>query len=178
MITLRRCASTRSSATETRRASPVDARTPSRAGLDPRAVPVPVVHAVTALAINILIYGPVRGGLQPAVRLSGLLSFGHAAFLGAGGYFAGIAIVHAGVPWWAAIAIGVLGGGSVACSIGVLATRTRGIYFAMVTLALAQCVYYVVLPGVDWTGGENGLRGINVREINIFGLRPSTSSIR
>jgi branched-chain amino acid transport system permease protein len=58
-----------------------------------------------------------------------------------------------------------------AAVIGVLAIRTRGIYFAMVTMALAQCVYYLFYQAVDWTGGENGLRGINVRVIDIFGLK-------
>ena len=46
-----------------------------------------------------------------------------------------------------------------AALIGVLAIRKRGIYFAMVTLALSQCVYYLFYQAVDWTGGENGLRG-------------------
>jgi branched-chain amino acid transport system permease protein len=58
-----------------------------------------------------------------------------------------------------------------AALIGGLAIRTRGIYFAMVTMALAQCVYYVFYQAVGWTGGENGLRGVNVRDINLFGLR-------
>ena len=58
-----------------------------------------------------------------------------------------------------------------AALIGVLAIRTRGIYFAMVTLALSQCVYYLFYQAVDWTGGENGLRGINVRVIDLFGLK-------
>jgi branched-chain amino acid transport system permease protein len=53
----------------------------------------------------------------------------------------------------------------------VLAIRTRGIYFAMVTMALSQCVYYLFYQAVDWTGGENGLRGINVRAVNILGVK-------
>ena len=58
-----------------------------------------------------------------------------------------------------------------AAMIGVLAIRTRGIYFAMVTMALSQCVYYLFYQAVDWTGGENGLRGINVRVIDILGVQ-------
>ena len=53
----------------------------------------------------------------------------------------------------------------------MLAIRTRGIYFAMVTMALSQCVYYLFYQAVDWTGGENGLRGINVRVIDLLGLK-------
>jgi len=75
------------------------------------------------------------------------------------------------LPWYAAIALGILGGLLMAALIGVLAIRTRGIYFAMVTMALSQCVYYLFYQAVDWTGGENGLRGINVRVIDIFGIK-------
>jgi branched-chain amino acid transport system permease protein len=131
----------------------------------------PLVMPFTALAINILIYGLYALGFNLLFGYLGLLSFGHAALLGAGAYLCGIAIVHFGVPWYAAIAIGTLGGVATAAAIGVLATRTRGIYFAMVTLALSQCVYYIFYQAVDWTGGENGLRGINVREIGVFGIK-------
>jgi branched-chain amino acid transport system permease protein len=131
----------------------------------------PLVMPFTALAINILIYGLYALGFNLLFGYLGLLSFGHAALLGAGAYLCGIAIVHFGVPWYAAIAIGTLGGVVTAAAIGVLATRTRGIYFSMVTLALSQCVYYIFYQAVNWTGGENGLRGINVREIGLFGVK-------
>ena len=61
--------------------------------------------------------------------------------------------------------------GLAAAVIGWFATRTRGIYFAMVTLALSQVVYYIVFQWVSLTGGENGLRGVNVPAIDVFGLR-------
>src|SRR6202167_1219293 len=130
----------------------------------------PLVMPFTALAANILIYGLYALGFNLVYGYLGLLSFGHAALFGTGAYFCGIAIVHFGLPWFAAIALGIAGGLVMAALIGVLAIRTRGIYFAMVTLALAQCVYYLFYQAVDWTGGENGLRGINVHVINIFGL--------
>jgi branched-chain amino acid transport system permease protein len=76
-----------------------------------------------------------------------------------------------GWPWYAAIVMGILGGAVMAAGIGALAIRTRGIYFAMVTMALSQCVFYLFYQAVDWTGGENGLRGVNVRTIDIFGLK-------
>ncbi len=131
----------------------------------------PLVMPFTALAVNILIYGLYALGFNLLFGYLGLLSFGHAALFGSGAYFCGIAIVHFGLPWYAAIAIGLLGGLAMAALIGGLAIRTRGIYFAMVTMALAQCVYYLFYQAVDWTGGENGLRGINVRIIDIFGLK-------
>jgi branched-chain amino acid transport system permease protein len=131
----------------------------------------PLVMPFTALAVNILIYGLYALGFNLVFGYLGLLSFGHAALFGTGAYLCGIAIVHFAWPWYAAIAVGVLGGLLMALLIGVLAIRTRGIYFAMVTMALSQCVYYLFYQAVDWTGGENGLRGINVRTIDLFGLR-------
>lgn len=130
----------------------------------------PLVMPSTSLAVNVLIYGLYAVGFNLVFGYLGLLSFGHAALLGAGAYLCGIAIVHYDVPWYLAIIIGMLSGVVTAAAIGALATRTRGIYFAMVTLALSQCVYYIFYQAEDWTGGENGLRGINVREIGAFGL--------
>ncbi len=131
----------------------------------------PLVMPFTALAVNILIYGLYALGFNLVYGYLGLLSFGHAALFGTGAYLCGIAIVHLGLPWFAAIGLGVLGGLLMAALIGVLAIRTRGIYFAMVTMALSQCVYYLFYQAVDWTGGENGLRGINVRTIDMLGLK-------
>jgi branched-chain amino acid transport system permease protein len=143
-----------------------------RAGIASLVVLVfPLVMPFTALAVNVLIYGLYALGFNLIFGYLGLLSFGHAALFGTGAYLCGIAIVHFGLPWFAAIAVGVLGGLLMAALIGVLAIRTRGIYFAMVTMALSQCVYYLFYQAVDWTGGENGLRGINVRDISFLGIR-------
>jgi branched-chain amino acid transport system permease protein len=143
-----------------------------RAGLASLFVLVfPLLMPFTALAVNILIYGLFALGFNLVYGYLGLLSFGHAALFGTGAYLCGIAITHFALPWFAAIAIGVLGGLLMAALIGVLAIRTRGIYFAMVTMALSQCVYYLFYQAVDWTGGENGLRGINVRTIDVFGIK-------
>jgi branched-chain amino acid transport system permease protein len=131
----------------------------------------PLVMPFTALAANILIYGLYALGFNLVYGYLGLLSFGHAALFGTGAYLCGIAIVHFGLPWFAAIALGIAGGLVMAALIGMLAIRTRGIYFAMVTLALAQCVYYLFYQAVGWTGGENGLRGVNVHVIDVFGVK-------
>lgn len=123
-----------------------------------------------SLAINILIYGLFAVGFNLLFGYTGLLSFGHAAFLGVGAYTAGILIAQHNVPWWAAVPAAVAAGCLVALVMGLLAIRTRGIYFAMVTLALSQCVYFLVyqLPA---SGGENGLRGVNVPEVSLLGLK-------
>ena len=123
-----------------------------------------------ALSVNILIFGLYAVGFNLLFGYTGMLSFGHAAFLGVGSYLAGISVVHAGWPWWAAIVVGVGSSCLAGLVIGFMAIRTRGIYFSMVTLALAQIVYYVFYKADDWTGGENGLRGIKVETITLPGV--------
>ena len=129
----------------------------------------PLVMPYEALAINILIFGLYAVGFNLLFGYTGMLSFGHAAFFGTGSYLCGIAIVHFGLPWWAAIVVGVAASTVVGVVIGWLAIRTRGIYFSMVTLALAQIVFYAFYKAERWTGGENGLRGITVDDIGLFG---------
>ena len=102
---------------------------------------------------------------------TGLLSFGHAAFLGSAGYVAGHAVKVLGLP----PEIGILAGTATAAllgyAIGSLAIRRSGIYFAMITLAFAQMVYFVALQ-VPFTGGEDGLQGVpRGRLLGMFDLR-------
>lgn len=127
----------------------------------------PLLMPYYALAINILIFGLFAVGFNLLFGYTGLLSFGHAAFLGVGSYLTGIAMVHGGWPWWAALGLGVASAALAGLVIGFLAIRTRGIYFSMVTLALAQIVYYAFYKAERWTGGENGLRGIQVPAIEV-----------
>jgi len=131
----------------------------------------PLLMPYHALAINILLFGLFAVGFNLLFGYTGLLSFGHAAFLGVGSYLTGIAMVHGGWPWWAAVVLGVVAAGVAGAVIGFLAIRTRGIYFSMVTLALAQIVYYAFYKAERWTGGENGLRGIQVPALEIGALR-------
>lgn len=128
----------------------------------------PVFMPFKAIAVNILIYGLFALGFNMLYGYGGLLSFGHSALLGAGAYACGIAMVRYGLPWWAGLAGSMVAGMAMAAAMGALAVRTRGIYFAMVTLALSQCVYYLALQATDWTGGENGLRGIVLKRIGPF----------
>ncbi|KRI01332.1 branched-chain amino acid ABC transporter permease [Curvibacter sp. PAE-UM] len=130
----------------------------------------PFLMPYDALSVNILIFGLYAVGFNLLFGYTGMLSFGHAAFLGVGSYLAGIAVVHAGWPWWAAILAGVASSALVGLLIGFLAIRTRGIYFSMVTLALGQIVYYAFYKADYWTGGENGLRGVKVEFIELPGL--------
>lgn len=125
----------------------------------------PLLMPFHALATNILLFGLFAAGYNLTFGYTGKLSFGHAAFYGTGAYACGILIAQYQVNWFFAIAVGVAMGGLTALLMGLLAIRTRGIYFAMVTLALAQCVYFIAFHATALTGGDNGLRGVNVPSI-------------
>lgn len=128
-------------------------------------VVLPWLTPYAALAVNILIFGLFAMGFNLIYGYAGMLSFGHAALFGLGAYGCGIPIAKFGVPWFLALPFGVIVAGIASAVIGWFATRTRGIYFAMVTLALSQVVYYVVFQWTSMTGGEDGLRGVNVPTI-------------
>lgn len=89
----------------------------------------------------------------------GLLSFGHAAFFGGAAYVCGHALKVWGLPTELGILVAALSAGALGFVIGSLAIRRQGIYFAMITLAMAQMVYFVFISA-DFTGGENGLQGV------------------
>jgi branched-chain amino acid transport system permease protein len=93
------------------------------------------------------------------IGYTGLLSFGHAAFLGAAGYVAGYAIKVLGVPVEIGLLLGTATGAGIGFVMGSLAIRRQGIYFTMITLALAQMLYFVCLQA-PMTGGEDGLQGV------------------
>ena len=131
---------------------------------------LPWVLPYEALAVNILVFGLFAVGFNLLFGYTGMLSFGHAAFLGAGSYAFGVAMVHFGWPWWLALPFSVLFSMLVGAIVGALAIRTRGIYFSMVTLALGQCIYTVAYQAESLTGGENGLRGVSIAPIQIAGF--------
>ena len=126
-------------------------------GLYPIFMMKALCYAIFACAFNLLL------------GYTGLLSFGHAAYLGLAAYATGWLVRSAG---WSP-ELGVLAGTALAalCGlvIGLIAIRRQGIYFAMVTLAMAQMVYFVFLQA-PFTGGEDGLQG--VPRGKLFGLLP------
>ncbi len=105
---------------------------------------------------------------------AGLLSFGHAAFLGTAGYVCGLMVRDLGVTPEVGILAGTAAAGVLGWIFGLLAIRRTGIYFAMITLALAQMVYFIVLQ-VKATGGEDGLQG--VPRGHLFGLIDMSDNI-
>lgn len=90
---------------------------------------------------------------------TGLLSFGHAALFGTAGYVTGHALKIWGIPFEAGLVLGIVSAAAVAFVMGSLAIRRQGIYFTMITLALAQMLFFVYLQ-VPFTGGEDGLQGV------------------
>ncbi len=90
---------------------------------------------------------------------AGLLSFGHAAFFGSAGYIAGHALKVWGVPTELGLVLGTLAGALIGWVMGALAIRRQGIYFTMITLAIAQFIYFLCLQ-FPFTGGEDGLQGV------------------
>ena len=130
----------------------------------------PLLMPFKAIAVNILIYGLFALGFNMLFGTLGLLSFGHAALFGGGAYACGLVMLKLGLPWYVGILGSVLAGMLIAATIGAFAIRTRGIYFAMVTLALAQCLYFLADQATDLTGGENGLRGVDLKTIQLPGM--------
>ncbi|AUG55025.1 branched-chain amino acid ABC transporter permease [Thalassospira marina] len=90
---------------------------------------------------------------------TGLLSFGHAAFFGGASYFTAYAVKEWGFPPELGILVGVVGAALLGLVMGFFAIRRQGIYFAMVTLALAQMFYFFCLQA-EFTHGEDGLQGV------------------
>jgi branched-chain amino acid transport system permease protein len=93
------------------------------------------------------------------IGFTGLLSFGHAAFFGSAGYVAGHALKVWGFPFELGLVAGVAIAAVIGLIMGSLAIRRQGIYFTMITLALAQMLYFVFLQA-PFTGGEDGLQGV------------------
>ncbi len=125
---------------------------------------------VVALALPWIIYPPVAldiacwalfaMALDLLLGFCGLLSFGHAAFWGASAYATGLVAIHTGMPFPVAVLAGALVAMALALPIGWLSVRRVGIYFAMVTLAFAQTIFFIVNQWGSVTGGENGLQGV------------------
>jgi len=116
-----------------------------------------VVYPV--LIMKVLCYAMFACAFNLLLGYTGLLSFGHAAFFGTAAYVAGHALKVWGWPTELGLLAGMLASAALGWVIGSLAIRRQGIYFAMVTLALAQMVYFYFLQA-DFTGGENGLQGV------------------
>lgn len=111
------------------------------------------------LLMKLLCFALFACAFNLLIGYTGLLSFGHAAFLGGAGYIAGYVIRDLGLPFEIGLLAGVAFAAFVGLIMGMLAIRRQGIYFTMITLALAQMLYFIFLQA-PFTGGEDGLQGI------------------
>jgi len=116
-------------------------------GLYPVFMMKALCYAIFACAFNLLL------------GFTGLLSFGHAAYLGAAAYATGWLIRSAGWSTEMGLLAGLVTGAALGLVVGLIAIRRQGIYFAMITLAMAQMIYFVCLQA-PFTGGEDGLQGV------------------
>ena len=132
----------------------------------------PWVVPYKSLATQVLIYGLFALGFNLLYGYTGLLSFGSAAYWGLGAYGTGIVLAKLKVTsLWLALGAGLGAAVAGGALFGFFCLRRRGIYFAMLTLAFAQLLYFIGFHLADWTGGDDGLRGIAVPAVTLPGLR-------
>jgi branched-chain amino acid transport system permease protein len=109
------------------------------------------------LARRVLILAIAAVSLDLILGYGGMVSFGHAAYLGIGGYAVGILAFYGVTNGWLQIAAAIAGSAVVAAAIGAVSIRTSGIYFIMITLAFTQMLYYLGIS-LDVFGGDDGMR--------------------
>lgn len=141
-------------------------------------VVVAVVIALPAVArdFHILllteatIYGIFAISLDLVMGYTGLVSLGHAAFFGAGAYAAALVLLHTQTPFPVMLIGALLSSALLGLVIGYLSIRARGIYFAMLTLAMSEVLYRLVYDWRDVTGGSDGLAGVTAPPLRLPGV--------
>ena len=123
-------------------------------------MPLALSDYALGIGSEVLIFALFAASLHLLMSVGGLASFGHAAYFGLGSYGAALAMKTLGAPLPLALAAGVVVAGVGATVFGRLAVTLSGVYFAMLTLALAQIVWSVAFQWVDVTGGDNGIVGV------------------
>ena len=127
----------------------------------------PFFGAYPIFVMKLLCFALFASAFNLLLGYTGLLSFGHAAFFGGSAYVAGHVMKVWGFTPELGLLVGTLTGAGLGWVFGVLAIRRQGIYFAMITLALAQMIFFVALQA-PFTGGEDGLQA--VPRGKLFGL--------
>jgi branched-chain amino acid transport system permease protein len=135
----------------------------------------PFLGVYPVLLLKVLCFALFACAFNLLLGFTGLLSFGHAAFFGGAGYLAGYAMKTWGLTPELGLLLGTIGGAILGLVVGSLAIKRQGIYFAMITLALAQMLYFIFVQA-PFTGGEDGLQGIP--RGNLFGLLSLNSDLR
>jgi branched-chain amino acid transport system permease protein len=127
------------------------------------------------LVMKVLCFALFACAFNLLLGFTGLLSFGHAAFLGTAAYTTGYAMTHLPVTPEIGLILGTLAAATLGVVFGGLAIRRQGIYFAMITLALAQMVYFFCLQAPAITGGEDGIQ--SVPRGRLFGVLDLSSTL-
>jgi len=138
------------------------------------ALAVPAMGIYPVFAMQLLCFAMFACAFNLLLGFAGMLSFGHAAFFGFASYVTGWLVTAHGWGPVGSVLAGMVAATLLGAVIGSIAIRRQGIYFAMITLALGQLVYFVCLQA-PFTGGENGIQG--VKRGTLFGvleLRPDT----
>ncbi|WP_322058814.1 branched-chain amino acid ABC transporter permease [Paraburkholderia sp. J63] len=130
-------------------------------------IAAPFIGAYPLFVMKVLCFALFAAAFNLLIGYTGLLSFGHAMFLATAGYTTGYAIQSLGFTPELGVLAGTAAATVLGLIVGLFAIRRQGIYFAMVTLALAQMVYFVFLQA-PFTHGEDGLQG--VPRGKLFGL--------
>jgi branched-chain amino acid transport system permease protein len=130
---------------------------------------LPWLGAAPNTVNRILVWGLFGIGFDILFGYTGLLSFGQSALYGTGGFVAAYLLTRAGFPHVVtALLIGMVAAAVVGYLVGLVALRRTGIYFAMITVAIAEVFYFVEFnPLAEWTGGENGLPGVPTPSLNL-----------
>jgi branched-chain amino acid transport system permease protein len=130
---------------------------------------LPYLGAAPNTVNRILVWGLFGIGFDILFGYTGLLSFGQSALYGTGGMVAAYLLTRAGFPHViTALVIGMVASAVVGYLVGLVALRRTGIYFAMITVAIAEVFYFVEFnPLSEWTGGENGLPGVPTPKIDL-----------
>ena len=124
------------------------------------ALPLGGSHFLVILITDVIIFCLFAASLHFLLGVGGLVSFGHAAYFGGGAYVAALFVTHANTPMEFAFLLAPLGAGLAAVIIGWLCLRLTGVYFAMLTLALAQLLWSLIFQWDEFTGGDDGLVNI------------------
>lgn len=120
------------------------------------AIPLIGSTYISVLGSRILIYGMLAMSLDLILGYGGMVSFGHAAYFGAGAYTVGVLALHDVTSGFIAFPAAIASAATAALLIGALSLRTRGIYFIMLTLAFAQMLFYLAV-GQQQLGGDDGM---------------------
>ena len=130
---------------------------------------LPYVGGYNDIASRVLIYALAAMGLNLLLGFTGGLSFGHAAYFGLGSYGVGLMLKYATHSVPMALLGGTLLGGLAATVLAPIAVRRRGIYFAMITIAIGQLFYFLAIRWQSVTGGYDGLTGFSRHAIHFPG---------